>query len=569
MEPGLTIALSLDRQQCIRGESVFFGCVLTNVGSGPLGLPSLDPINRSVTITLTNSDGRALKSDQMAVRERDGIYDEPPRRLPGVRLPPGKPVELTGDLLTWFKDIPPGTYQVRADYAGGLETATSEPAKLVVDPASPAASSTPRPGLALPEAPVTGAWVHNGPEGCVLFYQHLSPWLPRNVWHSVRTATLKEPVVPQVAFLSRPADVGHLYWLDRKERLLFALADTKAGKPGAPTEVKTPFKGQPLASAMSLTDGTLLVPFAAPKKDRFALLHADQGGEVAICELDLGKVKPIGPFACYWEYDFRLHFAWAAPNGRQIEYAMLPLDDPSGGFVSKTCHITYDPIIWLDAYLDTTIPPAPMRAPFAMPGQEQEEEDIQEPPPPKLAVWCVTGKGRQVVCSAVWAMGGEARSQIAFDTGGPQNLRVIHSVVTHRWELAMLLADAERKLYYASTMRRQLLPLGQVIGKELTEDNCPSLVTPGRYGLAPFVHLRYVSRGVGIEYARLDPVNVEDAVEKGARRAPSGPPAQAEMTGDKEQATLDDDKPIPPGDILPGEQEDANPPPEPPKVGTK
>jgi hypothetical protein len=74
---------------------------------------------------------------------------------------------------------------------------------------------------------------------------------------------------------------------------------------------------------------------------------------------------------------------------------------------------------------------------------------------------------------------------------------------------------------------------------------------------------------VGIEYARLDPANQEDAVEKGARRAPSGPPAQAEMAGDKEQATLDDDKPIPPGDILPGEQEDANPPPEPPKVGTK
>jgi hypothetical protein len=94
-----------------------------------------------------------------------------------------------------------------------------------------------------------------------------------------------------------------------------------------------------------------------------------------------------------------------------------------------------------------------------------------------------------------------------------ESVRVIGSVVSARYHLHLLLADAEDKLFYASTAQRTVVPLAQAAGTEIALENQPALMTPGMEGKVPWVHLRYIVPEKGIEYVRLEPED-RDPVER-------------------------------------------------------
>jgi hypothetical protein len=512
----LALRLKLDRPECLRGESAFFALELQNVTNGPAEVPSLDPDNRTVKLLIGAGEGDQepqYVAHQLSARERDGLYQhEMPEEPEMLSLRAKQSVELRGDLLSWFGELPPGTHQITATYYGNLLLAESPPVTLRVVPSAPRLSSVPRYGLQDRAAPLAAAWAHRDARELLLFYQLQSPYLPRNVRHAIRLGGVKDLVSLQAACVShREPERGHLYWQTPDGKFFFAAVDLQSGQAGEPVEAKLPFRGQCLDSALSMPDGTLMVPFADEAKGRVAVLRVADG-EVTPYLLDLGAARPLGPYVCFWEGAARLHFAWAKEGGRQVDYAMLPLDEPDAGFARRSVHVANDPIVWLDAYLDEEA--ALEGLPYFeehMP-EDQRAEDF-EPQPPKVMLWCVTRGVGRLACTRVGAADSQSKAAASFGTQPLRGLRVLGSVVTHRYELALLLADAADRLYYASTVRKAMLPVEQLAGRPVALGSFPALMTACGAALEPWVHLRYVQDGEVIQYVRLEPADEPDPTE--------------------------------------------------------
>ncbi|MGC9323807.1 MAG: hypothetical protein ACP5G0_03560 [Desulfomonilia bacterium] len=514
---GLRITFTLARHEAIFGESIPFGAVISHTFKTPLSVNALDPTNRALKIFLLKADGEERSADQMSPIERDGIYVDVPRIPEGTSLAPGKSLELKDDLLTWFGHIPPGTYRVWAEYHGILRLAVSETLDLRITPAVILSANTPRWGLQHNGAPYTASWAHRHEKGTMLFYQQQSPYLPRNARHCARTVVVTEQVSAQASCCAHPDHpVGHLYWFNAKQKFFFVPIDVRNAKAGPPVEVKKlPFTGWPIASGLSLKDGSFLVPFMEYRRTRCAVLHVLPTGVAQSWELDLGKNTPLGPHACFFEHDLRMHFVWTKSRGRQVDYAMLSIDDMESGFATRTIHISNDPILWFDMYLDRTIPVMKLRSLYlgekGIPGAIPEDD---EPPPQKVMAWCVVIRQGRIVCTPVIATDGAALHPVSFSSGGASGLSVISSVVTSQHGLCLLLADENGRLLYASTMRRRVQPLDQIIGIPLTQGHYPSLMKGSEY---PWVHLRFVTDGKMINYVRLEPEEEPDPVESETR----------------------------------------------------
>ena len=406
MDTELKINLSLEPREYICGESILFDVTVTHTFKTPLSVASFDESNRSLMMVLETPDGKELTADQMSCSERDGFYEHEPGPKLGLSLEPGKSLELRGDLLSWFGRIAPGEYKLSVMYQGIMREAESAPVRLRVLPAAIRMASVPKCGCQPLDQPLTAAFSHEQTDGFLLFFQQQSPYLPRNPWKGIRTALVKDAVTVNAAFSSTvEPPSGHLYWQDRKYKLYFAPVDFERAQIRPPVEIRTPFKGRPVGSSLSVAKGSLLMPFADNKNTRFALLEVVPNGQAKPVALDLGKVNPIGPYVCFWEYDVRLHLAWAAPNGRQIEYAMLPLEDISAGFATRSAYISNDPVIWLDAYLDEEASDAGGWDINLPDEDEPEEEDMTELPAPKLMFWCVSKSPGRIVCMRVGTSG--------------------------------------------------------------------------------------------------------------------------------------------------------------------
>ncbi len=513
----LTTSVKLERSECLRGESVHFEVTLQNTSTVTIQkLPDLSPQNRTIQLVVEGGDERRT-AKQGALSDRVGRYKHGAEEPVTTIFKPGQKLQLRDDLLSWFGELPPGDYQITAVYEGALHHAVSEPAALKVLPSSVIQASTPRYGAQGPPAPMTAAFVHRKGEEVLLFYQQQAAALPRIAVHGVRAALVKEPPA-EVFAAAIPGDGisrGHLLWIDEHEHLMLAVADVDKARAGSWAQLDPPFKGRPLASPLTMPDGGLFLPFADPKKEKVAILHMEASGSIQAHELDLGKVKPVGPYACYWEYDSRLHFAWAAPNGREIQLARLPLDDPASGFSSRSVYLADDPIVWIDAYLDTDAqfveaPYFEEQIPPGQPGQTPLS------PGPRVMIWCVVKSSSGLRCLRVSTASNQAQQTAALTGAGDQDLRVIASAVTYDYELALLLADDKDELYYASTLRGAAQPLSEVAGKDVKLTDFPGLIAASRESAYPWVHLRYVEDGKLIDYVRLEPADERDPVESEA-----------------------------------------------------
>lgn len=521
----ITISMVIEHSACIRGESVYFRMVLENISKETINdLPDFTPDNLSVTLTVERKDEQRT-ANQLSWQERDGVHEHGPDDPVTVNLGRGQKFSLRDDLLSWFGELPPGTYKVWATYSGRMLDVESTPVELKVLPASPLFASTPRYAAAGPSAARTAAWVHKQAEGELLFYEQRSSTLPRNPLHGIRAAEIKKSKTPTELFAAilpvGTVSEGHILWFDDRNRLQFVAVDPQNPRPAVGVEVEVPFKGcELLNSPLSMGEAKLFVPLVDEKKKTVAILHVNSDGSAKSYELDLGEVKPLGPYACFWEYDARLHFAWATPNGREIMLGRLPLDDPASGFPKRSVYLSDAPILWIDAYLDADAPTR--EAPYLEELIPPEQRDKVPPPPtPGVMLWCVTETATGLGCTRVNAALGQGKSVANLPTGGAKDLRVISSVVTYEYELAMLLADAKDQLYYASTIQGSVRPLEEAAGKVVTLQEYPGLIASSRFARSPWVYLRYVKDKASIDYIRLEPADNKDPVERQEAAKPS------------------------------------------------
>ncbi len=514
MPPPVNLTLALDKPECLQGESVLFKVVLENISGATLHeLPALDGPDGALTLTLTGP-GVPHVASCTTPDLRDGLRAPEPDWVQTLNLPSGKNVQLNGDLLAWFGVLQPASYQLTAAYAAAGLHLYSPPTTVEVVRARPVTLWTPRAGLQPMNTPVTTAWLHQASDGFELYYQQHSPRLPRNSQVAVRTARTEELIEVWPAVETVADNAGHVIWLDRRGRLQYGTIDVEQRRAGPPADIRMPFPGRPLTSPGSLPDGTLLVPVTDAKRQRVAMMQIDPGGGTKSYELELGPVKPLGPYACFWEYDQFLHFAWTTPNGWDVQYARLSLVDPASGFATRGVQLANEPILALDAYMDLD---APVRERRMLEHSHSPEETsaIADLLSPKLMLWCVSRGPGRLTCVRVNATEGGSQPVTAMATERAGDLRVHRSVVTGRNELAMILADPEGCLYYASTARRALRPLAELTGSEITLGDSPGLLTAARSALRPWVYLVYIDRRQGaIDYHRLEPADEPDPVER-------------------------------------------------------
>ena len=258
----------------------------------------------------------------------------------------------------------------------------------------------------------------------------------------------------------------------------------------------------------------MLMPFADERNEKFTILHIAADGKTDSYDLELGGNFPIGPYVCFWEHEQRLHFAWTKPRGRQIDYAMLPLDDLAAGFASRTIYIADDPLIWMDAYLDKSLSATDARSLYLAEEDAVVDPESLEPLPPKLTLWCVGKMPGRLACMAVSVHGTVERRPVFLNTDGISDPRIISSAVTAENELVFLAVDGGGKLYYAGTAEKTMRPIEHITGLQIRENDFPALMKGGQGALEPWVYLRFVTAQKEIDYIKLEPADEADPMEQ-------------------------------------------------------
>jgi hypothetical protein len=478
-------------------------------------LPTFFAYNHSLRIVAVGPHGE-LTGDPLSPEERDGRHSHGPESAKRAELKPGDKFALRDDLISWLGELEPGTYKIHAAYSGDFFSIESPPVVLRVQAAAPVALSIPRYGAATSDAPLTGAWANRHGGGFSLMFQEFSPNLPRNLRHGVRAADVRQLAGLWAAVKARPTiPEGHLLWAEGHGQLQLTPVDLQRPHENPAVHLKLPFPGRPLQSPLTLAPDAVAFVLADDKGERLAGVRADLSGACQAAELDLGKGKPLGAYACLWQFDQQLHFLWAGQRGRELMYGRLQLGDVPGGFATRTLHIANDPIIAVDAALDlsATLQGMPY---FADPKKEESATELHEPSPPGLIVWCVTSSRTKIVATPLVVGGTVKKAPVAFTHDNADALKVVSSVVTRVHELVLLLADSQRHLYVASTSTRSLEPLAEVTKASVLADQSPALVAARENGLEAWVYLAYIADKSAVKFIRVEPKDEPDPVEKPA-----------------------------------------------------
>jgi hypothetical protein len=245
-----------------------------------------------------------------------------------------------------------------------------------------------------------------------------------------------------------------------------------------------------------------------------AFLHVKGDGSCDSYLLDLSPAKELGPYVCFWEFDFRVHFAWAAPNGRDVHYVTQALAEMENGLTPKIVFSSPEPLLWLDAYRDTEAPVKQIRYLQEYPPQNEPEEPKTAPPPP-IKLWAVGDGGKSLSTTRVNTVDGAVEQGPRLDISEATSPKVISSAVTHEFDLSLLMADEKEKLFYSSTKRRSTSDLAKLAGKEIKPADCPTLVAAHLMSLYPWVHLRYIDNKNSLGWLRLEPAGEKDPIERG------------------------------------------------------
>ncbi|MGC9323808.1 MAG: hypothetical protein ACP5G0_03565 [Desulfomonilia bacterium] len=501
----LTIRLDLESATAVHGESVFFTVVLSHSFDSPLSVTSFTPANRSLVMTMSGPGRRVYAADQISHSERDGNPVNTPRAPEGRSLDPGETMELRGDLLEWFGPVPPGDYHLRITYSGIMRSIESEPAALRILPVAieeSTVSGCPRFG----DTPLAAAWTHRDKDGYLVMYEQLGPHLPRNRLHCVEAARTRERIIPWAACPERPGiTTGHVWWGDEKNTL--AVASVDLSRPGSHTlhTVVPPTHGAvPAGSALSLSDGSMLIPMFDPEQEELSILKSTDAGNTVISSSRLEGFSPNRPHAVFWKQNM-LHLGWVDKNGTTIRSASMSFDTPSLKSERRTSCEVPETVMWITVYEDRMQSAQDLRALYLGEGKPPQEHG------PRLMMWTVSAQPSGFVCNNISLADGTKKAEVLMKAKKPGGIRVVHAAVTSENSLSVLFADTSDNLFYGGTGHGVVVPLKTRVKKKITLRDHPCLVVGSSY---PWVHLRYVPGGKSIEYIRIEPADEPDPVEK-------------------------------------------------------
>lgn len=506
----LKLTLELEKNECIRGESVHFKVIIENVSNAAISdFAPPEPDNETIKLIATSKRERR-KAGQLTPEKREGVHRHG-RRVPGktITLGPKQKLDITGDLLSWFGELEPADYEITAEHVYMLE---SLPVKLRVLAAKPASAITPRYTTQGPAPMMPAAWSHKQDKGELFFYQLHSPSLPRCVKHCYRAPDVTEESNPTAAIIAN-TDVraGHLVWTKKEKNILFAPFDLETGAAGKKGEIKLTAPGELLASPLSMPGGVLWLPIARNERNELLILKATPDGKLEEFLLDLGAAKPLGTYLTFWEHGLRLQFVWSADGGREVMLAKLTLADPKSGFVSRSIYVADDPVVWLDAFFDTK---APVRDAPYFEEQMTPEQKAQPPVPldPPLMIVCVTQTAVALHVFHINTTTGQHKRVALLPLTGIEKPRIISGVVTYESNLVVLLADEKGDLHVASMTSNRLQRLSDIVQDDVKLEHNPSLLAATRQGRSPWVHLRYFD-SEAIRYVRIEPEEEQDPLE--------------------------------------------------------
>lgn len=512
----LSIAISLSKAEALRGESVYFSVVIENKGTKTFDEAlKLTKHNRALTIRAKSVDAD-LAANEYDVLARDGGYSHGPKKPDVVDLTPHAKLSQSGDLLTWLGELPPGKYQVTAEYSGAGKSVVSEPVALHVKVTKIVALDTARPCGNAASASLASAFVADDAGGVVIA-QLQSQALPRNPRHGLRVGTGPASIRPYAAQMSNPAaDAACAVWMDAPDRLVVGRGRASDGTTPAAQTTTLPFKGEILASPLCVADGKVFVPFTDAERKQAAVLEVSANG--AVRALDLPPAPGgIGSSAFLWYLGERVDVAWAAPGGRELLTARCSLADPDAKFSSAATVAFDDPVLWIGGFID---PDAPrLRTPPDLPV-----------PAPDAVAWVVTRSRTGLnlsranlsmrVAIPVWT--------IVFKEGEVPD--VLAGAVTHENALALILRAPSGELLYASTSSRTCVPLSKIAGSDITASAQPGLMAASSDGIRPWVYVHWIASNERIAWAKLEPV---------AERDPTTPrPAEPMQPGGNEEELM-------------------------------
>ncbi len=515
MADALELDLKLGTAECLRGESVPFRLTLRNPGTREVNeVRTFDPWNAATFLRArpvrdggTAAGASPRPGEEEGVRGcgltaflRDGFFAEPPDRPERRTLDPGAELTLTGDLLEWLGELPPGRWELRADHLTTGSRAVSPPVPLRVRPASPVTLATARPGLRGATAPHTGAFVHAGEKERLVFYQVQSVHLPKNPLRAVRVGRSKGRTQVAAATLAAEGiEKGHVLWLYGRD-LALAVVDLPGRVPPRVVPVKGPAVENLLESPLGMPDGSVFAPVADGRFSRVSVLEIRPDGSARSHPLDLGGKSPVAAYSCCWESTAKLHFAWVGPGARVVSTTSLFLDEPGLGSFEGTPVMFDDPVLAVQAHLE--------RRPL---GGGVGEEDETEPPPPRLAIWAVCRHGDEL--RLVRAHPDRPRPGILarFDVKDRGEVRVLSTVVSAEDLLCVLYAGEDGTVWTASAASRTTAPLEDEAGRPVVLNQQPGLMAAGPLGTLPWVYARYIDGREGrIAWRLVEPAGEAD-----------------------------------------------------------
>ncbi len=508
LDQPLELGLSLERAMAFQGESVPFVVTLSHSALSAVSVASFLDENRSVKLLLKGPGGRTWTADQLSHRERDGIITLERRTPAGVSLKPGEKLVLRGDLLEWFGPVPSGRYQVEAAYAGILRTAQSKPVNLGIAPVALVSAAVSQDGAQSGETPISAAWIMKDKEALQVFYQLLSPLVPRNPLRGVKAARLQGPLMRFGAAALAGPDYpsGAIYWMKDDRNLLFTHVDLNTGSSCPPMQVGMPSGAVLAGSPLLLKDRTLLVPLMLEDEDRFALVRLSYSGNKKVHKFKVKGLSEAEHRVCFWESDQRLHLFWSTSGENRVAHTVLNLKRIPRGFSKHKSIRTADTVSLIRPYLDRSLPVGDLRALYLGEGSTSGAHVK-----PRLKLWCVSAGSEGLSASRIDAGSGETGQTVTLRTKKAQGLQFLNVAVNGENGLCLLMKDDDDRLWYGSTVRGSLELLDKAAGRKIRASDSPVLLASRT---APWVHLQYVRNNRSLEYARLEPGDEPDPVEK-------------------------------------------------------
>jgi hypothetical protein len=481
----LSLDLFLEKSDFVHTESIRFVATLTNRGSQPETLLSLDRLANSLSVILTDAAGVARGGKAMNQNAAEGLPAPHVTTAPTIVLAPGQKAQETGDVLVWLGELLPGTYTIQGAYEHDREArAESAAVTITVAPASPTLAVPSLPSTTFSTAPRVSTWLNRQASGWSVFLLTTSANVPSVALSNRPIATLaaEAPVYPSSANSNPPAAM-HLVWFEGGTLLrVVRLPAEKAPEPSI--DIPLPAPGlRLLGRPFSDVNGDLFAVFADAEGFRGTLVKQPAGA--APSATPINPSPPMsGATAVHWTRDEQLVLLWTGDDRKEIHGAITPIAKPANPLTGRRLFTAPHPVANLLPYL--------------------HYDEMRETYTPKCVVLCHNQVLDMFLSLRINLATGALESKEEFLADGMGELTVYQAELNGLNQAAYLMVDPDDAIYYAPPDLGKTKPILLIEAQPylntpavpLTVDHAPMLFAAGRLSDHPGFHLRYIDEGI-------------------------------------------------------------------------